>query len=225
MLPLIIGGAALFGAGYVAKKMYDSYDEYENGCYEDEDTVKEEDELWRINDWLDEKQVALDKLIDDNSSSNDTISLDEEYAFENLIQAKKRAYLGSFIKFLELNEKTINSNLPRIEFIDIDFSKENLDKEGYKEINKLSAISDVLTKSDNLLIDLNTNIGEILNKKEDFNEFSLIEQRVFKEAYSLAEFIQKFCVKNSLETNNEKKSISNPWSAILGIKENIWLFF
>lgn len=181
LIPFIAGGVALFGAGFVAKQVYDDYE------LEIKDSAN--DIFSELNDWFEDKQDTLDRYADETIVNNSSSYSDEDYSYENLIQAKKRAYLGAYIKFLSLQEKVKNSSLESVEFVDIDFSKFYTESKEIMELKLIDAITDVLTKSDKLLVDLNISIVEILKNKSNYEEFTDIEKRVYTEANSLAKFI------------------------------------
>ena len=95
VLPLIIGGAVGVVAGVALKKYYD---EIESEIHE-----KFESSLMDIEEWLDEKLVALDKYKDSlnlNDDENIISSTSNEHSLKKLQDMKQKVYHDCFVDFI-----------------------------------------------------------------------------------------------------------------------------
>lgn len=189
ILPFLFGGAIGTSVGFALKKYYD-----EN---EDEIHEKLDSSLMYIDEWIDEKLVALDKYKDslnedENSFSN---NIEEEINLQSLFEMKKKVYHDSFVNFVNFYEKLQNADLGKLEYQEIDFNTIVFDEKIYdkKVQNNINITNDLLFKSNNLLSDILYNLSDILVKCRDYKEFSIKEKELIKEAFSLARFIQKVC--------------------------------
>jgi hypothetical protein len=125
VLPFLIGGALGAVAGVALKKYYDENDI--------EIHEKLENSLMDIEEWLDEKLVALDKYKDslNLNDDNDEISSSnkEEFCIKKLQDMKQKVYHDSFVDFINFYKKLDNTDLGKLDFIQLEFSKSNLDEE------------------------------------------------------------------------------------------------
>lgn len=196
MVPVILGGVALFGAGFVAKKIYD-----ENQAEIDE---KIEEGLDAIAEWFDAKTEALNNY--GISKNENPYQVEEEINFENLQQMKKRAYEEAFKKFVTLYEKIENIDLGKFEFKEVEFNKTYGEKIYDKTIQtNIQITTELLSKANNVLSEMNINLGEIMQEEQDFTHFRAKEKELLKEAFSLAKFVQKVCEDDLITENMVEK--------------------
>ena len=114
MLPIILGGMAIFGTGYVAKKVY------EENKYEID--AKIEDGLEAIQEWFEAKTEALENYSFSTRDEEDKYQVEEEINLDNLQHMKKKVYHDSFVDFISLYEKIENVNLGKLEYQEMDFN-------------------------------------------------------------------------------------------------------
>lgn len=195
VLPFIIGGALGAVAGVALKKYYDENDI--------EIHEKLENSLMDIEEWLDEKLVALDKYKDSlnlNDDENTISSTIKEYSLKKLQDMKQKVYHDSFVDFINFYKKLDNVDLGKLEFIQLEFDNSNLDEEIIDETVKqnIKVTIDLLFKANNILSDIVLNLNESLKDKFDYESFDLKEQELIKEAFLLAKFIQKICISDDL---------------------------
>ncbi len=195
VLPFIIGGALGAVAGVALKKYYDE-NEYE--IHE-----KFENSLMDIEEWLDEKLVALDKYKDSlnlNDDENTISSTSKEYSLKKLQDMKQKVYHDSFVDFINFYKKLDNVDLGKLDFIQVEFDNSNFDEEITDETVKqnIKVTIDLIFKANNILSDIVLNLNESLKDKFDYESFDLKEQELIKEAFLLAKFIQKVCINDDL---------------------------
>ncbi len=195
VLPFIIGGALGAVAGVALKKYYDENDI--------EIHEKLENSLMDIEEWLDEKLVALDKYKDSlnlNDDENIISSTSKEYSLKKLQDMKQKVYHDSFVDFINFYKKLDNVDLGKLDFIQVEFSNSNLDEEIADETVKqnIKVTIDLLFKANNILSDIVLNLNESLKDKFDYESFDIKEQELIKEAFLLAKFIQKICINDDL---------------------------
>ena len=195
VLPFLIGGALGTVAGVALKKYYDENDIEIHG--------KLENSLMDIEEWLDEKLVALDKYKDSLNLNDDenTISLtSKEHILKKLESTKQKVYHDSFVDFMNFYKKLDNVDLGKLDFIQVEFSNLNLDEEIIDETVKqnIKVTIDLLFKANNILSDIVLNLNESLKDKFDYESFDIKEQELIKEAFLLAKFIQKVCINDDL---------------------------
>ncbi|MCT7489452.1 hypothetical protein N5T63_11115 [Aliarcobacter cryaerophilus] len=195
VLPFIIGGALGAVAGVALKKYYDENDI--------EIHEKLENSLMDIEEWLDEKLVALDKYKDSlnlNDDENTISSTIKEYSLKKLQDMKQKVYHDSFVDFINFYKKLDNADLGKLDFIQVEFSNSNLDEEIADETVKqnIKVTIDLLFKANNILSDIVLNLNESLKDKFDYESFDLKEQELIREAFLLAKFIQKVCINDDL---------------------------
>ena len=195
VLPFIIGGALGAVAGVAIKKYYDENDI--------EIHEKLENSLMDIEEWLDEKLVALDKYKDSlnlNDDENTISSTSKEYSLKKLQDMKQKVYHDSFVDFINFYKKLDNTDLGKLDFIQVEFSNSNLDEEIADETVKqnIKVTIDLLFKANNILSDIVLNLNESLKDKFDYESFDIKEQELIKEAFLLAKFIQKVCMSDDL---------------------------
>ena len=197
MFRLLLGTATVLGAGYAIKKYYDK----------NEDNVNEkiEDGLLSIYEWLDEKSVALDKYLDslDEEKNSTFYSVEEEITFESLQNMKKKVYHDSFVDFINLFEKIENVDLGTLKYQEIDFNSNVYINQLFDETvqNNLKITTDLLFKANNLLNDIVNNLEIIIIKNSDYKSFKTKEKELLKDAFSLAKFIQKICISQTIDEN------------------------
>lgn len=195
ILPFVVAGAIGTGVGIALKKFYDDN--------EDEIHKSIEDGLTSIDEWFDEKLVALDDYKD--SLDDDVVSTTINTQTKNYIQAlqkmKKDVYYDSFTSFINFYKKLDNVDLGKLDFIQLDFptleTNENIDDDIIKHNTKIT--TDLLFKANNILSDIVENLNTTLKDNFNYESFSLQEKKVIKEAFSLAKFIQKICMSEDLE--------------------------
>ena len=195
VLPFLIGGALGAVAGVAIKKYYDENDI--------EIHEKLENSLMDIEEWLDEKLVALDKYKDSlnlNDDENTISSTSKEYSLKKLQDMKQKVYHDSFVDFINFYKKLDNVDLGKLDFIQVEFSNSNLDEEIIDETVKqnIKVTIDLLFKANNILSDIVLNLNESLKDKFDYESFDIKEQELIKEAFLLAKFIQKVCISDDL---------------------------
>ena len=195
VLPLIIGGALGTVAGVVLKTYYEERD--------DEINEKLEDGLMNIEEWLDEKLVVLDKYKDSlnlNDDENTISSTSKEHSLKKLQDMKQKVYHDSFVDFINFYKKLDNTDLGKLEFMQLEISNSNLDEEITDETLKqnIKVTIDLLFKANNILSDIVLNLNESLKDDFDYESFDIKEQELIKEAFLLAKFIQKVCMSDDL---------------------------
>lgn len=192
MLPVILGGIAILGAGYVAKKVYEENQneidrEIENG-------------LEAIQEWFEAKTEALDNYTFSIKDEKNKYQVEEEINIDNLQHMKKKVYHDSFVDFISLYEKIENVDLGKLEYQEIDFASKTYGQEIYDEMaqNNIKITTDLLFKANNLLGDIVMYLDEIIKQETNYERFRIKEKELLKEAFSLARFIQKVCVNESI---------------------------
>ncbi|MGJ0328818.1 hypothetical protein NG755_03860 [Aliarcobacter cryaerophilus] len=195
VLPFLIGGALGAVAGVALKKYYDENDI--------EIHEKLENSLMSIEEWLDEKLVALDKYKDSlnlNDDENTISSTIKEYSLKKLQDMKQKVYHDSFVDFINFYKKLDNTDLGKLEFMQLEFDNSNLDEEITDETLKqnIKVTIDLLFKANNILSDIVLNLNESLKDEFDYESFDIKEQELIKEAFLLAKFIQKVCINDDL---------------------------
>lgn len=192
MLPVILGGIAILGAGYVAKKVYEENQneidrEIENG-------------LEAIQEWFEAKTEALDNYTFSIKDEKNKYQVEEEINIDNLQHMKKKVYHDSFVDFISLYEKIENVDLGKLEYQEIDFASKTYGEEIYDEMaqNNIKITTDLLFKANNLLGDIVMYLDEIIKQETNYEKFRIKEKELLKEAFSLARFIQKVCVNESI---------------------------
>jgi hypothetical protein len=194
VLPFIIGGALGAVAGVALKKYYDENDI--------EIHEKLENSLMDIEEWLDEKLVALDKYKDSlnlNDDENTISSTSKEHILKKLESTKQKVYHDSFVDFMNFYKKLNNVDLGKLEFTQVIFiskSEDYVENEITEENLKIAI--DLLFKANNILSDIVLNLNESLKDNYDYESFDLKEQELIKEAFLLAKFIQKVCMSDDL---------------------------
>ena len=195
VLPFLIGGALGTVAGVVLKTYYEERD--------DEINEKLEDGLMNIEEWLDEKLVVLDKYKDSlnlNDDENIISSTSKEHSLKKLQDMKQKVYHDSFVDFINFYKKLDNTDLGKLEFMQLEISNSNLDEEITDETVKqnIKVTIDLLFKANNILSDIVLNLNESLKDEFDYESFDIKEQELIKEAFLLAKFIQKVCMSDDL---------------------------
>ena len=195
VLPFLIGGALGAVAGVALKKYYDENDI--------EIHEKLENSLMDIEEWLDEKLVALDKYKDSlnlNDDENTISSTSKEHSLKKLQDMKQKVYHDSFVDFINLYEKIENVDLGKIEYQEVDFNSKTYGQEIYDEMaqHNIKVTTDLLFKANNLLGDIVMHIDEIIKQETNYENFRIKEKELLKEAFSLARFIQKVCINDSV---------------------------
>ena len=192
MLPVILGGIAILGAGYVAKKVYEENQneidrEIENG-------------LEAIQEWFEAKTEALDNYTFSIKDEKNKYQVEEEINIDNLQHMKKKVYHDSFVDFISLYKKIENVDLGKLEYQEIDFASKTYGQEIYDEMaqNNIKITTDLLFKANNLLGDIVMYLDEIIKQETNYEKFRIKEKELLKEAFSLARFIQKVCVNESI---------------------------
>ena len=194
VLPFLIGGAVGVVAGVALKKYYDENDI--------EIHEKLENSLMSIEEWLDEKLVALDKYKDSlnlNDDENTISSTSKEHSLKKLQDMKQKVYHDSFVDFINFYKKLNNVDLGELEFTQVIFiskSEDYVENEITEENLKIAI--DLLFKANNILSDIVLNLNESLKDKFDYESFDIKEQELIKEAFLLAKFIQKVCINDDL---------------------------
>ena len=159
VLPFLIGGALGAVAGVAIKKYYDENDI--------EIHEKLENSLMDIEEWLDEKLVALDKYKDSLNLNDDenTISLtSKEHILKKLESTKQKVYHDSFVDFMNFYKKLNNVDLGELEFTQVIFiskSEDYVENEITEENLKIAI--DLLFKANNILSDIVLNLNKTLN--------------------------------------------------------------
>ncbi|MBP7227429.1 MAG: hypothetical protein KBA17_12895, partial [Aliarcobacter sp.] len=191
VLPFLIGGALGAVAGVAIKKYYD-----------ENDIEIHENSLMDIEEWLDEKLVALDKYKDSLNLNDDenTISLtSKEHILKKLESTKQKVYHDSFVDFMNFYKKLNNVDLGELEFTQVIFiSKSEYYVENEITEENLKIAIDLLFKANNILSDIVLNLNESLKDNYDYESFDIKEQELIKEAFLLAKFIQKVCMSDDL---------------------------
>lgn len=192
VLPFIIGGALGAVAGVAIKKYYDENDTQNN--------EKLEDGLMNIEEWLDEKLVALDKYKDSLNLNEDQISLSKTNSYlQKLESTKQKVYHDSFVDFMNFYKKLNNVDLGKLEFTQVIFTiKTEYYVENEITEENLKIAIDLLFKANNILSDIVLNLNKTLKDNYDYESFDLKEQELIREAFLLAKFIQKVCINDDL---------------------------
>ena len=194
VLPFIIGGALGAVAGVALKKYYDENDI--------EIHEKLENSLMDIEEWLDEKLVALDKYKDSlnlNDDENIISSTSKEHSLKKLQDMKQKVYHDSFVDFINFYKKLDNVDLGKLEFTQVIFiTKSEYYVENEITEENLKIAIDLLFKANNILSDIVLNLNVALKDKFDYESFDIKEQELIKEAFLLAKFIQKVCMSDDL---------------------------
>ena len=192
VIPFLIGGALGTVAGVALKKYYD-----ENNTKINE---KLEDGLMDIEEWLDEKLVALDKYKDSLNLNEDAESLSNngKFSLKMLQDTKQKVYHDSFIHFINFYKKLDNVDLEELNFIQLDFSNSNEEIVDEALQQNIKVTMDLLIKANIILNEINENLNKALKDKFDYESFNLKEQVLIKEALSLAKFIQKICISDDV---------------------------
>ena len=103
----------------------------------------------------------------------------------------------------ETFEKIENVDLGTIKYQEIDFNSniyaDNLFDESIQ--NNLKITTDLLFKANNLLNDISNNLEAIITKNSDYKSFKTKEKELLKDAFSLAKFIQKICISQTIDEN------------------------
>lgn len=191
VLPFLIGGALGAVAGVALKKYYDENDI--------EIHEKLENSLMDIEEWLDEKLVALDKYKDSlnlNDDENTISSTSKEHSLKKLQDMKQKVYHDSFVDFINFYKKLDNVDLGKLDFIQLEFSNKNIDEEIVDETVKqnIKVTIDLLFKANNILSDITLNLNQTLKDEFDYKTFNINQQQLIKEAFLLARFIKKVCI-------------------------------
>ena len=194
VLPFLIGGALGAVAGVALKKYYDENDI--------EIHEKLENSLMDIEEWLDEKLVALDKYKDSlnlNDDENTISSTSKEHSLKKLQDMKQKVYHDSFVDFINFYKKLDNVDLGKLEFTQVIFiTKSEYYVENEITEENLKIAIDLLFKANNILSDIVLNLNESLKDNYDYESFDIKEQELIKEAFLLAKFIQKVCISDDL---------------------------
>ena len=192
VLPFIIGGALGAVVGVAIKKYYDENDTQNN--------EKLEDGLMNIEEWLDEKLVALDKYKDSLNLNEDQISLSKTNSYlQKLESTKQKVYHDSFVDFMNFYKKLNNVDLGKLEFTQVIFTiKTEYYVENEITEENLKIAIDLLFKANNILSDIVLNLNKTLKDNYDYESFDLKEQELIREAFLLAKFIQKVCINDDL---------------------------
>ncbi|MDX3959732.1 hypothetical protein Q6A78_04835 [Aliarcobacter skirrowii] len=195
VLPFLIGGALGAVAGVALKKYYDENDI--------EIHEKLENSLMDIEEWLDEKLVALDKYKDSlnlNDDENTISSTSKEHSLKKLQDMKQKVYHDSFVDFINFYKKLDNADLGKLEFMQLEFDNSNFDEEIVDETVKqnIKVTIDLLFKANNILSDITLNLNQTLKDEFDYKTFNINQQQLIKEAFLLAKFIQKVCMSDDL---------------------------
>lgn len=186
MVPVILGGIAMFGAGFVARKYYD-----ENHVEIDD---KIEKGLKGIQDWFDSKAETLDDYFGTKQEKK-KYQVEEEINFENLQLMKKRVYNDSFLKFTSIYEKIDNSTLGELTFQELKFNTQNSGDEIFQDSvqNNIQIAINLLFKANDLLSEMNINLDEIIKEENNYDNFRSKEKELLQEAFSLAKFLENVC--------------------------------
>jgi len=196
MLPVVLGGMALFGAGFVAKKIYDENQVEIEG--------KIEEGLEAIAEWFDTKTEAINNYA--VSKSEKPYQVEEEINLESLQQMKKRVYEDAFKKFVTLYEKIENVDFGKLELKEVEFNKTYGEEIYDKTIqNNIKITTELLSKANNVLSEMNINLDEIIQEEQDFIHFRAKEKELLKESFSLAKFVQKVCEDDLITENMVEK--------------------
>ena len=180
VLPFLIGGALGTVAGVALKKYYDENDI--------EIHEKLENSLMDIEEWLDEKLVALDKYKDSlnlNDDENTISSTSKEHSLKKLQDMKQKVYHDSFVDFINFYKKLDNVDLGKLEFIQLEFDNSNFDEEITDETVKqnIKVTIDLLFKANNILSDIVLNLNETLKDKFDYESFDIKRARAYKRGF------------------------------------------
>lgn len=195
ILPFVIGGAIGTVVGVALKEIYD----------ENEDEIHQtiEDGITAIDEWLDEKLVALDKYKDslyEDEENHFSNSVEEEINLQSLQEMKKRVYHDSFSNFIDFYKNIENIDLGKLEFKELDFSTHIFDERIYDKTiqHNIKVTTDLLFKANNLLSDITLNLSSVLKENLNYENFNLKEKELLKDAFSIAKFIQKICLSDDI---------------------------
>lgn len=196
MVPVILGGVALFGAGFMAKKIYDENQAEIDG--------KIEEGLDAIAEWFDAKTEAINNY--SISKSENKYQVEEEINLESLQQMKKRVYHDSFEKFVSLYDTIKNVDLGKLALQEVKFEK-NYGEEIYDETiqKNIKITTELLFKANNVLSEMNINLDEIIQEEQDFTHFRIKEKELLQQAFELAQFVQKVCEDDSISDDVVEK--------------------
>ncbi len=102
--------------------------------------------------------------------------------------------------FVTLYEKIENVDFGKLKYQEIDFDSKKYGDEIFDEIvqNNIKITTDLLFKSNNLLGDMVIYLDELIKNETDYGNFDLKAKELLKEAFSLARFIQKVCINDSI---------------------------
>lgn len=179
VLPFLIGGALGAVAGVALKKYYDENDI--------EIHEKLEDSLMNIEEWLDEKLVALDNYLD---------SLDDDMIdFVKFYDTKKSVYKDSFLSFANYFNSLENTNLDIFDIKDMKIFETKIIDENSNQDETI--IYDYTEKLESYNEVLNSILKALQNDKDenlDFTKFSDKKRVLVNEAYSLAKEIESICL-------------------------------
>ena len=130
----------------------------------------------------------------------DKYQVEEEINLDNLQHMKKKVYHDSFVDFINLYEKIENVDLGKLEYQQVDFNSKTYGQEIYDEMaqHNIKVTTDLLFKANNLLGDIVMHIDEIIKQETNYENFRIKEKELLKEAFSLARFIQKVCINDSV---------------------------
>jgi len=71
--------------------------------------------------------------------------------------------------------------------------------------NNIQITTELLSKANNVLSEMNINLDEIIQEEQDFNHFRAKEKELLKESFSLAKFVQKVCEDDLITENMVEK--------------------
>ena len=113
---------------------------------------------------------------------------------------KQKVYHDSFVDFINFYKKLDNVDLGKLDFIQLDFSNKNVDEEISDETvqQNIKVTIDLLFKANNILSDITLNLNQTLKDEFDYETFNINQQKLIKEAFLLAKFIQKVCISDDL---------------------------
>jgi hypothetical protein len=119
---------------------------------------------------------------------------------------KKRVYEDAFKKFVTLYEKIENVDFGKLELKEVEFNKTYGEEIYDKTIqNNIKITTELLSKANNVLSEMNINLDEIIQEEQDFIHFRAKEKELLKESFSLAKFVQKVCEDDLITENMVEK--------------------
>ena len=212
VLPFLIGGALGAVAGVALKKYYDENDI--------EIHEKLENSLMDIEEWLDDKQVALDKYLDKLEPNKDllnSVTTSEKLDLKALDDLRITVYKSSFTDFANyFNSLNINNkNLSKFNLKE-DLQEVLIFQDESYEIDKPAVMNlknnkfligtqyevnqgvEFLNKSNKILESINLALKQDANDEVDFIKFSKEKQNLISEGYDLAKKIEKLCIAQEL---------------------------